>query len=473
MKGEPPTDAFAAIWRPEDPARRVTGAFTWDGQRGSARVVGHLVDVDGLSFGPADMVRTYDVLHANLDSTNYTLLGCREQIGSMYGDEVVSSARVSCQVLIEGVHLDMLDDAFAAVAFRIDSADDWVGRAGLSREIRWKPTVRSEVVYEAGENDEAGTWRIADGVTTSLDEAPQSIRTTRTHTFTHRPASGLDVLSALERVRAVQHFAALCTGRLPEAAAVRLEHPTSTMGSDFDGEPAPETHPVFFSQGSTSTPTSRDIAHITLAGLGGAAILDQWLERHEQLRSVVSMILSQQAGEIPYLEQMFINNALCAELLDRHDRSSEEGGDVRVDAERFQRLTEAAVAAVDEDDRDELERILRYANTPPLHQRLRRLADSADPKRSTMFATVRHGRWAQVTAGVRNALTHADGLARDERSPALRWLNESLRWVVIVNILAPLHPGVAQALLTSSGATTAGSHLKDAVALLGAYLDEG
>lgn len=184
MRNTPPVEAFAAIWRPENADRRVTGAFTWDGEQGSARVVGHLVDLDGISFGPGDFVRAYDLLHANLDSTNYTLVGCREQIGSMYGDEVVSSARISCRVLIEGVHLDTIDDVFAAVVFRLDTADDWLGRAGLSHNIRWKPTVRSEVVYEAGPNDEAGTWMIADGVNTSVDEAPQSIRTTRIHALT-------------------------------------------------------------------------------------------------------------------------------------------------------------------------------------------------------------------------------------------------------------------------------------------------
>ncbi|HUF85514.1 MAG TPA: hypothetical protein VMQ81_13090 [Acidimicrobiia bacterium] len=92
MRHAPPIDAFAAIWRPENPERRATGTFTWDGEQGVARVVGHLVDLGGISFGPGDLLRSYDVLLANLDSTNYTLVGCREQIGSMYGDEVVSSA---------------------------------------------------------------------------------------------------------------------------------------------------------------------------------------------------------------------------------------------------------------------------------------------------------------------------------------------------------------------------------------------
>lgn len=472
MRNTPPVEAFAAIWRPENADRRVTGAFTWDGEQGSARVVGHLVDLDGISFGPGDFVRAYDLLHANLDSTNYTLVGCREQIGSMYGDEVVSSARISCRVLIEGVHLDTIDDVFAAVVFRLDTADDWLGRAGLSHNIRWKPTVRSEVVYEAGPNDEAGTWMIADGVNTSVDEAPQSIRTTRIHALTHRPPGGLGVRDALEIVRALQRFAALCTGQLPEANRVVLEHPTNTVGTKLNGEPASVTHPVYFAQNSTSRPKSGDVPPVTLAGLGGAAVLDRWLERHEQIRSVISMIIAQQAGEVPYLEQMFINNALCAELLDRHDRSSVDGADVRVDADRFARLSEVALDAVEGTDREELDRILRFANTPPLQQRLKRLAVTADPNRQTLFTGVKHGRWAQVTMGTRNALTHADGLARDERSRALHWLNVSVRWVVIVNVLAPLQRGIADALLTSSPARTAAVHLSEAVETLGAYLDE-
>lgn len=472
MRHTPPIGAFAAIWRPEAPGRRATGTFTWDGEQGSARVVGHLVDLGAISFGPGDFVRDYDVLHANLDSTNYTLVGCREQVGSMYGDEVVSSARISCAVLVEGIHLDTIDDVFAAVSFRLDTADDWLGRAGLSHNLRGKPTVRSEVVYEAGPNDDAGAWTIADGVSTSRDEAPQSIRTTRTHSLTYRPPGGLSLLEALETVRAVQRFAALCTGGLPEANRVAVEHATNRLGTNRNGEPAPDIHAVYFAQHSTSRPKSRDVPSVTLAGLGGAAVLDRWLERHEQIRSVLNMIITQQAGDIPYVEQAFITNALCAELLDRHDRSSMDGGDVRVDADRFARLSEAALNAVEEADRDELRRILRFANTPPLQQRLKRLAVTADPNRQTLFKEVKHGRWADVTMGTRNALTHAGGLARDERSRALHWLSVSVRWVVIANVLGPLDPAITEPLLTSPAAQTAAAHLGDAVETLGAYLDE-
>jgi hypothetical protein len=471
VRHTPPTDASASIWQPDRPERRVTGRFTWDGERGSAQVIGHLVELGGVSFAPADWVRTYDLLHANLDGTNFTLVGCRERIGSIYRDEVVSSAHISCRLLIEGIHLAAIDDEFAAVVFRLDSADDWIGRAGLSRKVLWKPTLRSEVVYEAGPNDEAGTWTIADGVTTSLDEAPQSIRTTRIHTLTHRPPRGVDVRAALETVKAVQRLAALCTGRVPEATSVVLEHPVLTAGTNLSGEPAPRRYPLYFDQRSADGPRADGVPPVTLAGLGGAAVLDRWLERHDEIRSVVTMIIAVRAGEIPYLEQMFINNALCAELLDRHDRSGAEGGDVRTDADQFARLTEAALGAVDGGDREELARILRYANTPPLHQRLKRLAVTADPIRKTLFAEVKHGRWAQVVAGTRNALTHADGLARDERSRALHWLNASVQWVVIVNVLAPLHEAIAEALLTSSSAQTAAGHLGAAVETLGAYLD--
>ena len=149
-----------------------------------------------------------------------------------------------------------------------------------------------------------------------------------------------------------------------------------------------------------------------------------------------------------------------------------EQRDVRVDADRFARLSEVALDAVEGTDREELDRILRFANTPPLQQRLKRLAVTADPNRQTLFTGVKHGRWAQVTMGTRNALTHADGLARDERSRALHWLNVSVRWVVIVNVLAPLQRGIADALLTSSPARTAAVHLSEAVETLGAYLDE-
>ena len=472
-KHTPPTEALAAIWAPERPEVRVSGTFTWDGSRGTARVVGHLEELGGVSFGPGDMVRTYDVLHANLDSTNYTLVGCREQIGMMSGDEYVSSALITCRALIEGIHLASPDDLFAAVRFRLDAGDDWLGRTGLSREITWRPRVRSEVVYEAGEDDEAGTWKISDGVNTSVEEAPQSIRTTRIHAITHRPDGGLNVQQALETVRAVQRFAALCAGWLPVANNVALEHPTDTVGTNLDGSPAAVTHELFFDQDSAAAhPKPGDIPPVTLAGLGGAAVLDAWLDRHEQIRSVVSMVISQQAGEIPYLEQMFLNNALCAELLDRHDRIGVTGGDVRVDANQFAQLTAAALDAVDGDDRKELERILRYANTPPLQQRLKRLAQTADPDRSTLFVGVKHGRWAEVAMRARNALTHDDGLATGDRVDALHWVNVSLRWVVIVNALAPMHPHIAASLLTSPGAQTAAVHLGDAVATLHAHFDQ-
>lgn len=466
------TDALASIWEPDARDRRVSGTFTWNEDGGTARVIGHLQPISAGSFGPGDLVRPYDLLHANLDSVNYTMIGCQEQIGIMAGDEFVPNATINCRVLIAGVLLNTVDDSFAALRFRLDAADSWVGRGNIENRLLWKPRVKSEVIFEVGDPDAAGAWSLTDGVDVRAEQNPQSVRTTKLTTFVYQPDDGVTVKQAIETVHAVERLAALCSGRSAPANEVSLDHPTETRGQTIDGDPVPSHHTLFFKQTTTSGSTGRrrNVPPITLTQLGGAIVLDPWLGRCEELRVVVNMVVADQASEITYLEQRYLSNALGAELLDRHDRSTGPDGDVRTDPERFDALRDKVLAAVDGDDRADIERLMRHANVPPLYERLGRLARTADPDRRWLFHDLKHGRWAMAAADVRNALTHQDGLASDERVKPLYWLNTSVRLVVIANVLAPLGNGIAERLLTSDAAQSASRRLRASVEAFEEYL---
>tara|TARA_R110002110_G_scaffold296634_1_gene510848 strand:+ start:294 stop:1727 length:1434 start_codon:yes stop_codon:yes gene_type:complete len=452
-----PTNAIAAVWHPGDDQSRLTGTFSWeDDDGGIARLAGDLEQWPEGEFWPEMSVKHHDLLHASLNGQHYTLVDCRETNSLTSADEYLPVSNVRCRSLVEGL-LDSRDVVFGAVKFRLDDGDLWVGRHGIERTHLWKPVTSAQIQFTAAEDDIAGSWSISDGLATSTDVAPQSVRLQRLSTFTYRPPEGLTLDAALDAVYAIEVLASLCCGRRISANTLRLEHATETWGTTAAGDPSPVFFSVFHRRwnhnGSPSKQGGDEPPPVTLAGLGGAQVLGRWMERHADIRSIASMVLADQQNELRYLEQRYLNNALGAELLDRHENAKTDEGDVRSDPGQFDELVNQAIAGVGDDHRDELERILQFANTPPLHQRLQRLARNIDPDRKSMFAEVKHGTWAQVAAAVRNGFTHQDGLASGDRFIHLHWLNESLRWVVLTNLVAPLHPTAAETFLNSFNAS--------------------
>lgn len=461
LKHEPPERAFASIWRPGDPDRRVSGVFSWDGSQGTAVVEGHLQDeflVAGVRMG--GQLPTYEILHAVIDGVRCTLIGCQESTGSIAADEYVETGLIFCAAFITDTHLDSMDHRFESLSFRFDSADDWFGRRSLTRKRIDGPPLKYEISFEAGDPDVVGTWKIVDGYSAPLTQAPLSVSLTRLHTLVHRPAEGLELNTAIEVVKAVQRLAGLCSGWLPAA-----EHVTLTPYTQPEDEYV-RTCALFFDQGATATPKLGDRPLVTLAGIGGAAVLEPWLDRHDIARTVVGLLLAHQSGELLYFEHQLMNLALCAELLDRHDHSHDEGGDVRSDAAEFAAMSEQAIAAVSGSRKKRLKSILKFANQPQLSDRLERLAHVADPDGTTLFAGTDRATWAQVAARCRNTLTHADGLAASDRVKALSAVRDSLRWVVTVALITPLRDDVNVAMLTSRKAQHVASQLPDAVAQL-------
>jgi ApeA-like protein/HEPN superfamily Apea-like protein len=430
-------DELGVFWLPDGEEGQLSGRLTFDPASG-----------DGIRLalvGKFDAPRSEapEQLHGWIGSKEVTLEDCIPGRSNVRSPGVIHSTYRANRMFV-GSHLSDIADRleFGSVTLELSDLASWVGLDDMTEiwdrddpsgrsfyELHFTPSDERTDDFSRGTLSVSSRWK-TDG---RGQDGRGGIQQWPIVRVVYDKLESFDQI--LTDVRYIQDLLTLWVGRQAIVDRVQLGHPDMRVrnlaGDEVEQQLRIEylAQPIRYTSEDSRVPVQYHQMLLTFEELGGVSVLAGWLDTAPRFhRSLMSMMSVQHAREM-YMENRFLNLAFAAESFHRELYDSPYMG-----IEELESLIQTYLAHTPEEHHEWLTGRLRYANSLPLRKRLQGLATRSH--RAGTHRLIRNrSYWANLVAQVRNDLTHLKSGNEQFHGRDLRFLSESIYFVVRICML--------------------------------------